>query len=85
MLRLREEKSLKMLFQELEKRIVNPEEQTVFIAHSDCVEDAETLAEMIREKYNVKDILIDYIGIVIGSHTGIGTLAVFFLGDTKEP
>ena len=41
--------------------------------------------KMIREKYTVKDILIDYIGIVIGSHTGIGTLAVFFLGDTKEP
>ncbi|MGU8481820.1 DegV family protein [Clostridium perfringens] len=78
-------KSLKMLFQELEKRIVNPNEQTIFIAHSDCIEDAETLAEMIREKYTVKDILIDYIGIVIGSHTGIGTLAVFFLGDTKEP
>ncbi|MDU7110781.1 MAG: DegV family protein, partial [Clostridium perfringens] len=78
-------KSLKMLFQELEKRIVNPNEQTIFIAHSDCIEDAETLAEMIREKYTVKDIIIDYIGIVIGSHTGIGTLAVFFLGDTKEP
>ena len=78
-------KSLKMLFQEFEKRIVNPNEQTIFIAHSDCVEDAETLAEMIREKYTVKDIIIDYIGIVIGSHTGIGTLAVFFLGDTKEP
>lgn len=78
-------KSLKMLFQELEKHIVNPEEQTIFIAHSDCLEDAETLANMIREKYNVKDIVMDYIGIVIGSHTGIGTLALFCLADTKEP
>lgn len=77
-------KSLKMLFQEFEKHIVNPEDQTIFIAHSDCVEDAETLASMIREKYNVQDILIDYIGIVIGSHTGVGTLTLFFLGDTKE-
>lgn len=78
-------KSLKMLFQQLENRIINPEEQTIFIAHSDCLDDANTLAKMIREKYNVKDILIDYIGIVVGSHTGIGTLALFFLGDRKEP
>lgn len=78
-------KSIKALFQGLEKHIINPEEQTIFIAHSDCVEDAEALANMIREKYDVKNIIIDYIGIVIGSHTGIGTLALFFLGDTKEP
>lgn len=78
-------KSLKMLLQNLEEHIVNPEEQTIFIAHSDCLEDANTLAKMINEKLNVKEVIIDYIGIVIGSHTGIGTLALFFLGDRKEP
>lgn len=78
-------KSIKNLYDLLEKHIVNPEDQTIFIAHSDCIDDAEKLAEMIREKYNVKEIIIDYIGIVIGSHTGVGTLALFFLGDTKEP
>lgn len=78
-------KSIKNLYQLFEKHIVNPEEQTIFIAHSDCIEDAESLASMIKENYNVKNIIIDYIGIVIGAHTGIGTLALFFLGDTKEP
>lgn len=78
-------RAIKNLYELLDKHIVNPEEQTIFIAHSDCIEDAEKLAEMIKEKYNVKEIIIDYIGIVIGSHTGIGTLALFFLGDTKEP
>ncbi len=78
-------RAIKNLYELLGKHIVNPEEQTIFIAHSDCIEDAEKLAEMIKENYNVKEIIIDYIGIVIGSHTGIGTLALFFLGDTKEP
>lgn len=78
-------KSIKNLYDLLEKHIVNPEDQTIFIAHSDCIDDAEKLAGMIRENFNVKEIIIDYIGIVIGSHTGVGTLALFFLGDTKEP
>lgn len=78
-------KSIKNLYELLGKHIVNPEEQTIFIAHSDCIEDAEKLAKMIKENYNVKEIIIDYIGMVIGSHTGIGTLALFFLGDNKEP
>ena len=78
-------KAIKNLYELLDKHIVNPEEQTIFIAHSDCIEDAEKLAEMIKDNYKVKEIIIDYIGIVIGSHTGTGTLALFFLGDTKEP
>lgn len=78
-------KSIKELFENLEKHIVNPEEQVIFISHGDCIEDAETLASMIREKYAVKDIIINFIGPAIGSHSGPGTLALFFLGDTRNP
>ena len=58
--------------------------ETVFIAHGDCREDAEALAEMIRAKCPwVKDFHIGYVGGVIGAHTGPGVLVAFFLGDHR--
>ena len=58
----------------------NPE---VFISHGDCQDDAETLAAMVREKFGIQDIMIDYIGPTIGTHSGPGTLALFFLGSPR--
>lgn len=57
-------------------------EQTVFISHSDDVESAERLAEKMRA-LGVRDIVINYIGPVIGAHTGAGTVALFFLAKKK--
>ena len=54
----------------------------VYIGHGDCLADAEMLAGIIKEQLGVKDILINYVGPVIGSHSGPGTLALFF--DGKE-
>lgn len=56
---------------------------TVFICHGDCLEDAEYLAAQVKEKYGVKNVFIYYVGAVIGSHSGPGTLALFFLGDHR--
>ena len=56
---------------------------TAFICHGDCKEDAEALAAIIKEKYGVKNVLIYYVGAVIGSHSGPGTLALFFLGEHR--
>lgn len=56
---------------------------TVFICHGDCLEDAEYLAAQVKEKYGVKDVLIYYVGAVIGSHSGPGTLALFYLGEHR--
>lgn len=56
---------------------------TVFICHGDCQEDAEYLAQIVKEKYGVKDVFIYYVGAVIGSHSGPGTLALFYLGDHR--
>ncbi len=75
--------SLVDLVTRMEKVAVNPSEQTVFICHGDCIEDAEFTADLIRERMGVKEILIDYTGAVIGSHSGPGTLAVFFLGTER--
>ena len=56
---------------------------TMFISHGDCPEDAEYLAQQLKEKCGVKEILVSYVGAVIGSHSGPGTLALFFLGQHR--
>lgn len=62
---------------------IDPANQTMFICHGDCVEDAEYLAEKIKKDYGVKEVIIGYTGVVIGSHSGPGTLALFYLGTER--
>nr|PZN09225.1 MAG: fatty acid-binding protein DegV [Caldicoprobacter oshimai] len=76
-------KSLRTLVEKMEEHIVNPEQQAVAISHGDSSEDAEYVAGLIRSKFSVKDIIINQIGPVIGSHSGPGTLAIFFLGGER--
>ena len=64
-------------------RVAQPESQVVGIAHADCLEDAERLAAMLREKKPPKDILIVDYEPVTGSHVGPETLALFFLADEE--
>ena len=57
--------------------------QTVFISHGDSLEDATALSEIIKSKMGVSDFVIHEIGPVIGSHSGPGTIALFFLGEKR--
>ena len=59
------------------------ENDIVFISHGDCREDAEFLADLIRERFGIKNFLINYVGPTIGAHSGPGTLALFYLGDYR--
>ena len=56
---------------------------TVAISHGDCREEAEELAAVLKERFGVQEVLISYVGAVIGSHSGPGTLALFFFGDHR--
>ena len=56
---------------------------TVFISHGDCEEDAKYLAEKVKAEYGVKEVVIGYVGAVIGSHAGPDVLALFFLGKHR--
>lgn len=56
---------------------------TVFISHGDCIDDANYLAALMKERYGAKDVIISYVGSVIGSHSGPGTVALFFLGTHR--
>lgn len=75
--------AVQSLLEHLKDSCINAEEQTVFISHGDCKEDAESLAKMVKAAVCPKRIEIGYIGPVIGAHSGPGTLAVFFLGDNR--
>ena len=54
-----------------------------FISHGDCEEDAKYLAEKIKSEIGFKDVVIGYVGSVIGSHSGPGTLALFYIGAER--
>lgn len=75
--------SLDKILEQVENSGINLSEQTIFIGHGDCLEDAEYVAEQLKAKHSPKRIEIRHIGTVIGSHSGIGTLAVFFIGNKR--
>ena len=75
--------SIRALLAEMEKTAINPADQHIFISHGDCEDDANYLASLIREKFGTKDITINYVGPVIGAHSGPGTLALFWLGTER--
>ncbi|WP_411168090.1 DegV family protein [Clostridium sp. MB05] len=76
-------KSIKELEEKLKERIVNSEEQTIFISHGDCLSDAEHLKDLILKETKVKDVIINNIGPAVGTHSGPGTLALFFIGTNR--
>ena len=75
--------SLKALVDTMEKAAIDPASQTVFISHGDCLEDAQAVADMIRERMGVEKFLINHIGPVIGAHAGPGTVALFYLAKER--
>lgn len=77
-------KSLNALIDHMEKSANKPiSEQMVFITHGDCIEDAEYVAAKIKERFGVKEVVINYVDPVIGAHSGPGTMALFFLADKR--
>ncbi len=76
-------KSLDALVEHMAETCDKPESQTIFIGHGDSKEDAEYVAKLVRQKFKVKNIILNYIGPVIGSHSGPGTIALFFFGTHR--
>lgn len=75
--------SIKAIFAKMKETAIDPEKQTVYICHGDCYDDAKKLADMVTAEFGITDILIDYVGPVIGAHSGPGTLALFFIGRER--
>ncbi len=62
---------------------IDKENGVIFISHADCVDDANLLASILKEKYGATVSLITNIGTVIGAHAGPGTLALFYVGNKR--
>jgi DegV family protein with EDD domain len=58
-------------------------DEPVFISHGDCIEDVEHLQKLVTERFGERKFLINYVGNVIGTHSGAGTLALFFRGSHR--
>lgn len=77
------QKTIDVMISKLELMSQDIENKTLFISHGDCLEDSNCIAKRIYKKFKVQDIIINHIGPIIGSHTGAGTLALFFLGNSR--
>ena len=75
--------SLTAMVDHMEETAIDPANQVVFISHGDCLADAEKVAADVKKRFGVKEVVINYVGPVIGAHSGPGTLALFFLGSKR--
>ena len=75
--------SIRALFKKMEEHVVSPEGQMIYISHGDCEDDANYVAEKVKEKYQINTIIMNQVGATIGAHSGPGTMALFFVGDER--
>lgn len=76
-------KSIRALFEKMQSLQTLTDGEPVFISHGDCLEEAESLAAMIRAEYPKNPVVLNTIGPVIGTHAGPGTIALFFRGKER--
>lgn len=74
-------KALMTLIERMEKQSQGFENDIVMITHGDAEEDAEFVKKQIEERFGIKNIMINPLGTVIGSHTGPGVVAIFYMGN----
>ncbi|MBM7604112.1 DegV family protein with EDD domain [Metabacillus crassostreae] len=74
-------KVLKRIIEVMKERGVNLQNQTIAISHGDDIEVANEMKAIILEEFSPKEVYINFVGAVIGAHSGPGTLAIFFLND----
>ena len=75
--------SLKALVDHMAETADDPGNQVVFISHGGCLEDAQKVAQDVKARFGTKEVVINYVGPVIGAHSGPGTVALFFLGSKR--
>lgn len=75
--------SLAALKDHLKETILEPETQTIYISHGDCLEEAQYLADLVTKEVPVKGVVFNHVGPVIGAHTGPGVIALFHIGQHR--
>ena len=75
--------SLNALIDKVGELGIELSDQVMFICHADCEVEARAVAEELKARYGVREVYINYIGPVIGSHTGPNTMGLFFVGTKR--
>lgn len=76
-------KSLHALVGNLLESADMDETDPIFISHGDCIEDVEYVKALLKEKLPNVEIIVNYVGPVIGTHSGCGTVALFNKGKKR--
>lgn len=78
-------KSLQALVDKMEETMgeYRSKNDIVFISHGDCIDDATYVADLVRQRFGITQFYIDMINPTIGAHSGPGTVALFYLGETR--
>lgn len=75
-------KSIAKLIETYRENVIDPENQTIAIAHADCEDEALELAAKLKE-LGANEIIMNYYDLCTGAHAGPGTLALFFYGKSR--
>lgn len=75
--------ALRALVDRMEATALERGDQTVFLSHGDCLDEAQKVADDVKARFGVRDVVFNHVGPVIGSHTGPGVIALFFLGSER--
>ncbi len=78
-------KSLNALVDYMEEKMgkYREENDIIFISHGDALEDAQFVRDKVKERFGIESFLINHIGPTIGAHSGPGTVALFFMGESR--
>ena len=70
-------------YMELKRKNYKEFDDIFMISHGDCPEDAEYVANLVKERFGIQNCIINSLGPVIGTHTGPGLVALFFMGESR--
>ncbi len=76
-------KSLSKLVSNMEETMGDYDNNIIMISHADAIEDAQYVESLIRDRFGIKNIMINPICPTIGTHAGPGTIALFFMGEKR--
>lgn len=75
--------SLVELVDKMGEKMGNWENTTIAISHGDCEDEAIFIRDLIAKRFGIKNCIINYVGTVIGAHSGPKTMALFFMGNER--
>jgi len=77
-------KALNRIYELVSELVINPQQQTLYICHSDCKpEELKTIADTLVARNGFTGSYVNFIGPIVGSHTGPGLVSVFFIGQPR--